>query len=290
MEECYRRRFLTSAAVVAAASAAGCNVLDDGDDDDSGGDDGSGDGGSSDDGGTTTPLPDIADWIPASMVDVTNADFQVVGLDIQGVQEEFPAQAREEFNAEELAAGFGVEVSDLEDLVVIQTGPETEHAVFTGSWDQDAVADRLSEGAETQSYEGYDVIGGEIAVGDGAVVISAQHRTIIDAGRGAVDRIYDVEGEWDPVLRNVQGGTMKAVATATEEEYELMGVELNGLENDRLELVGYAHFASANTADERADTVEGDLAEDASGEWELTEVSVEGNVVVVRGETTDWTF
>lgn len=267
-----RRTFLGSVAAVSTASVAGCSVLDSG--------------GSSGGGG----VPDYADWIPASMASVDDGSFQTFGIDLGRFDSEFPEQARQEIDVQQLATDVGVEMDALGEFAVVQTGIMTDHSVLTGSFDGDDVVSQLSGGAETSSYEGFEVIQDQIAVDDGAIVISAEYETIVDAGTGSVDRVYEQSGEWEPAFRNVGGGTFTGVVAAPDEDFDLMGIDLNATgEGDRMQLFAYIHFPSADEAEANTESAQDQVGE-GDETWELVDISVEGNVVVVEGETENLQF
>lgn len=265
-----RRQFLGSLAAVGVASAAGCTVLDDG-----------GGGGG---------VPDYADWVPASMASVDEGTFRTFGVDLGRFDDEFPEQARQEIDVGQLAAGIGVEADALDEFAVLQTGFLSQHQVLTGSFDGEDVVSQLSGGSETSSYEGFEVVQDQIAVDDGAIVISSEYETIVDAGSGSAERVYEQSGEWEPAFRNVGGGTFTGVVTAPDEDFVLMGIDLNATgEGDRMQLFAYIHFPSADEAEANTESAQDQVGE-GDETWELVDISVEGNVVVVEGETENLQF
>lgn len=268
-----RRTFLGTVAAGVAGSVAGCNDQSDG---------GDGSGGNS--------LPAYADWIPASQTEETD-QFQTFHLDIPRFQSEFPSDALDDIDIEGLATDLGLEVDDLDGMLVVQTGPLTEQVVVTGSIDTETVLDTVAEDTETTSYGDFEVVQDQIAVGEAGIVIGTAYEALVDAHQGDVDRLYDLDGEWDPALRNVSGGTLTGVSMAPEEEYELIGISMNAGNGDTMALSGYAHFASADAAEDGSEAVESSLEEDTGdNQFELQDFHVDGNVVVVEGEAEDYQF
>jgi hypothetical protein len=266
-----RRQFLGSVAAMAAASTAGCSVLD---------------GGSGGGGG----VPDYADWIPASMASVDDGSFQSFGIDLGRFDSEFPEQARQEIDVRQLATDIGVEMDDLDEFAVVQTGMVSQHSILTGSFSGEDVVPQLSEGAETSSYEGFEVIQDQIAVDDGTIVISPDYRSIVDAGTGNADSAYEQDGEWRPAFENVAGGTFTGVVATPNEDFVLMGIELNATgDGDRMQMVAYMHFPSADEAEANMEGAGEDVGE-GDETWELVDISVDGNVIVVEGETENLQF
>lgn len=270
-----RRRFLTAVAGAGAAGLAGCNGLL-----------GGGDGG----GGGSGFRTDV-EFVPASVAEGSDT-VEIVYVDIPTVQSDFPEEAQTELGMEEFSAQLGIDVDDLDGLLGVETEAGTGGQVLTGSFDASAVLDELGVDEASSEYEGYDVVMGQFAITDGALVIGTNYESMIDAKDGSVDRLVDSSDQWSDAVDDAAGGAVCGIETAPEEEWTLLAMAIDAGNDGAMEFTGYAHFESASDAEANQDAVRDDAADDMNEEEDVTieSVSVDGPVVVVEATAENFSF
>lgn len=270
-----RRQFLaTAAAAVGMASVAGCSsVLDD-----------SGDG---------SRGSEWAQWVPVDAIEGrTGSD--AARIDVEGAREEFDVSSEFETSMGELETELGLEEGALEETVSIEESASVDHSVLLGSIDPDDVVEHLigDTDLEPDSYRGYEVVFDEIAVTDGVVVSSESYETIIDTHEGDGESLLETDGEWPAAVENASPGTIALVQPETDAPWELSAFDLQGNGDGTASVTAYAHFSSAAEAEANQDAVrqEASSGDGEAGGYDVQSVSVEDDVVIFEGTTSDIGF
>lgn len=235
-----RRQVLASGLALAASSLAGC--LTDGSDDD-----GAGTGDGTPPGPTVDGVPDpvarIAAWLPVSTATFgtwfyaspANADYEA------GAPLEAYADEDEIAN---LQALFGVEPGAVRSAtVLLRAGEETEEHVVLGSFDVDAVVDRLASSDTDPDLEPTGTSGGferlegaadrDFAVGESAVVASPDVDGLLAVRDGEGERLLTPEADATALLESVTIRDYlrwrhlledERIASSAREQYDDLGV------------------------------------------------------------------
>lgn len=272
MDTFNRRRFMGAAATGAAVGLAGCV------DDVLGGSSGS----------------DYDGWLAADLIEDIE-DGGVIHVDVQEVAANWPAEAQEEFDIDEMSTELGIDERNLDGMVIIEEGRgmgASEQVVLTGSFDPDEIIeglgipeDFIDDDAE---YEGYQILMGEFAVGDDAIILSSEYETLIDAHNGEAELITDVDEEWESALDNVAGAGISGVALESDEDAELMGFAMD-VSNGDVAVTIYGHFEDEAAAEDGRDEIEAEAEEDfVDEEGEIESIEVDGNVVILEATIYDF--
>jgi hypothetical protein len=271
-----RRRFLTTVAGAGAAGLAGCNGLP---------------GGSGDGGGDSSGFRADVEFVPASVAEGSGT-MEIVYVDIPTVRSDFPDEAQSELGMEEFSTQLGIDVDDLGGLLGVETEAGAGAQVLTGSFDTSDVLDELGIDEGTSEYEGYEVVMGEFAITDGALVIGSNYEGMIDAKEGSADRLVDSSDQWSDAVDNAASGAVCGVETAPDDEWTLLAMAINAGSGGEMEFTGYAHFESASDAEANREAVRDDAADDMNEEEDVTieSVSVDGSVVVVEAVAENFSF
>jgi hypothetical protein len=157
--------------------------------------------------------------------------------------------------------------------------------VLLGSFSASTVVDSFS--AEPATYQGYDVLGGQLAIDDGVVVAGSANRHIVDAYEGGATNLLEAGGEWPAAVENASSGTIGAVEPADRDDpWEISGIAVTGDGGETASVTAYAHFSTADAAASNQGVVEEDVSTpDDPDDTPITvdSVTVNGNVVVVEG-------
>ncbi|AGB16726.1 hypothetical protein Halru_2137 [Halovivax ruber XH-70] len=270
MDDVTRRTLVGAVAAGTATAVAGCtgDLLDD-------------DADSSDE-------TDAAyeEWLAADLLVDMDAGT-VIHADLGRITDSWPEEARSELGLDSLTDSLGVSVDDIDGMLVFQTG--RTGLVLTGSFDRDAVVSELAGEAETETVGDYEVVNGAIAIGSDALVMSADYETLIDARNGDVDRISDVDEEWDAALSGVAGAAMSGVMFDDAESFELMGIAMDADGSD-ITMEARTHYADAETAEAEKADAEAEAKAEFVENGEIQSIRVDGNVVVIEAVLSDFQF
>lgn len=273
-----RRGFLTVAAASGLVVVAGCI----GDDDDE-----------------TTPTPDedqlpqgdipaYIEWVPAGLI--SDEHSFIANMDVHTVMDTFPEEFTDEIDFTEFAEEFGIDVADLESFMVIEADDAMEEGamVVRGSFDPQDVLEAWDV-EDYDEYEDYLILFGFVAISEDAIIMSESYEAVIDAAYEGTDRVIDVRDHWESASRAIETPAFAGYEEDAEETWELFAFQMDAGEEDLLDLVGYAFYADADTAEAELDDFEDEI-EDELEDGEITSVTRIDNVIVVEASVTAMFF
>lgn len=290
-----RRQYLYAATGALTATIAGCSESSDGGDEDDETTEETTD--PEDDGGAS--LPQWSEWVPADAFPDPDAELFV--LDIQRAREEFPEQSYDEFGMSDVADVYGVAESDMAYLVGLERGTGSISAV-TGDFDSEAMVDTLGVPDDRiETVRGYQVVDGEIALGDSAILIGQDYEEFIDARTGETPSLGTTDDDWRELLVASGDGTLVGIQDGSisddgqsplETDVTRSAVEIDSAGGQQARLTAHFMFDSEDRAGEVLEDNRQDIIGEArrEGDDSIQSVEREGKrvVVVIRTDTFDF--
>lgn len=245
-----RRTYLALTSTVAATGLAGCESF--------GGGESESDDESPEDNTEEATTSAWRKWIPAELL---TAEGQVMTLDIARARSELPDEVVADLNIGQLASALGVEESAMSRMSGPERGPSTNDVVIEGTYDpQEIVENAGGSMDETESYKGYTVVGGQIAPGNSAVVVSEEYETLIDTKKSGTGYLGSDDEDWDRLLSTIEDGTLAVAAPGSMGEESSLdvnatksGLTLDASEGSGARIAVYIHFPSESDAETAMD-------------------------------------
>ena len=241
---------------------------------------------------------DYDEWLAAELFEDVEGGTAMY-VDLQRLTSEWPEKAQEEFELEEIAEAFAVDLDDVEGLLSIEGANGSgaiDTSVLLGSFDAEPIVEDVEAEMEArgrdhdpEEYDGFQVFVDEVAIGGEAIVVGPEYVTLIDAGNGDTDRITDVDENWAAVLDDVGGGALSVVRIDSDEGFELLGLSMNA-DGSRIEVAAHGYYADEAAAKEGREELEAEVEAELSGagDIESTTVEVEDDVVIVEVQIDDF--
>lgn len=202
-------------------------------------------------------------------------------MDVQSVIEGWPAEFVDNFGFETSADSIGVETDDIEGMMFIEPEDlELESTVMLGSFDPDHVVQTMAPDEPAEAYDGFQVIGGFIAVDEEALIISNQYESYIEAGVAGGDRIIDQREHWERGARAIETPELATIEHNPDDAQDLLAMAIYRIE-DGFDITGYAFFADADTAEAEIDDLEAAIEEELDT-GEITDIYRIENVIVAE--------
>lgn len=203
MHRCSRRRALALAGAVLAPATAGCSILDD-----------------SEEPERTT----FRDWLPGEEI-WSSTGPQVTYESLQPILQSYPQNHSRSEEVQSLASQFGLGSFRFEGRLTIDT-VDLYGVVLLGDFDAEDVLDGMDlENTTTESRGDYTLVGSSQAVGRGSVVYSSQADRLVDTARGDVERIADVDEDWERIVGgDVADADLCRFVSLESASFEVLGI------------------------------------------------------------------
>lgn len=252
-------------------------------------------------------VPGWAEWVPLSMIDDTT---WVSWTDVSRAQEELPEEVyRETMGIPEMASEYGIEEQNISTVAGVIGDNQNQTMIF-GTFDGQQVVNQVPENAEELgSYEGFQILKPQlaetaIAIDDGMIIVSPEHRQAIDASTGQTESL-DEDEQFATLLTHIRGGFLGAVfpkqATggdipsvrdiSSEHEPEFFAVSIDFMNGQPVEII-YLLYESNSDAEAALEEEEESISENVRNneEDELIGISQEGTLIVIEIEADDFSF
>lgn len=288
-----RRRVLAGGAGAVAGLLAGCIADSNGSDADGSNandsEDANGTGESDTATGDGSP-PSWARWSPAPG-DADTSMARVSYIDHQSVRESFHASAEGPGTPSDLEATLGLERGAFDDQTIVSFASGAETSVVQGDIEASTVRD--AGPARTGTYGEYDVLGGDLAVRDGVVIVGPLYERVIDARAGDVDTLLDdAGGQWQSALGRVGTAVIAGIKRAPEQPWSISAVSMEPTDDGTVELATTMYFETAAAASEHRnrarEAVPLGRSEAEEENWNVQSTTVEERQVVVEATATDF--
>ncbi len=302
-----RRDYLYVAGSTAAVAVAGCSEsTDDTGDDETDSDD------ETTTEGTETPAddetdeqpggtlegdpPDWAAWIPADMFVTEGAT--AFALDIQTAREDFPQESYEGFQIQRFADLTGADEADMEFFFGTEIRSEEGVTAISGNFDKEAILDHMDATDEqTETVQGYEVIGGDFAVGDDAFIVGTEYQRFIEARHGTADSLGSTDSGWEELLVAVADGAFVTVSEGLLGEdsdpdlkaaVNKSGLEVIPPDSGGMRVIAHLLFDTAADAESALEEHEQTIIDEVRGDntdQEVRSIETDGRRVVLTLES-----
>ena len=283
-----RRHYLSATVTAAFAGVAGCQDALNG-------------GETEDDDETTTgdtggSVPEWRTWIPSELV--VDTDAEVLMLDTDRAKAELPAETYSQFQIGQIAGLLGVEESSIDRMAGVQRGEDDSNLVLTGSYNPSQIIDELEvSDSETETYEGYQVVGGQFVIGDSAILVASEYETLIDTHAGQKPYLGANDADWNQLMTSIQDATLGVATYGTvgddsSIEADKSGVTIDAAEGSGAKITIFVHFDSEAAAEEAMGTARDEFVSGAAGssDVDIERFERQGSRIIVEGTTPNFDF